>query len=408
MAFANWFKKKKKDEPVTSGEEAAVEPVEPRTDEAEPEVEPEPEPEPEPAAPAEEKAQAESDEAPADQVPDSDAAAKPGFLRGAWEATKKLALTPVDPWFEKMAEGLNRTRKNLVGQLKSLFGRSIDEDFWEELEDILLTSDVGATATDRVVEELREKVKAEKLSGSEALLGATRSIIANILGDEPEARQLNLEPGRLNVILMIGVNGAGKTTSTAKLAHLFKQQGLKVLLAAADTFRAAAIEQLEVWAGRIDIPLIRHQEGADPAAVVYDALSAAKARQVDVLIIDTAGRLHSKTNLMKELEKINRVAGREVEGAPHEVLLVLDATTGQNALQQTREFSRVADVSGLVLCKLDGTAKGGIMVAIAQEHQLPVKFIGVGEAVDDLRPFEPSHFLEALFGEAEHTTVEKT
>ncbi len=370
MAFANWFKKKKTpSEEVVEVEQA---PTEPEPEESAVESE---EPEAQPEA---------------------------GVFKKAWKATKDLALTPVDPWFEKMAEGLNRTRKNLVGQLVTLFtGRKFDEDFWEDLEDILLTADVGAAATDLIVEELREKVKSEKLKEPQELIDQVRTIVARILGDEPESRQLQIEPGRTNVILMVGVNGAGKTTSTAKLAHLFRQQGMKVMLAAADTFRAAAIEQLDVWATRLEIPLIKHQEGADPAAVVYDALSAAKARKVDVLLIDTAGRLHSKANLMKELEKINRVAGREIEGAPHEALLVLDATTGQNALQQTREFSRVADISGLILCKLDGTAKGGVMVAIAQEHNVPVKFIGVGEGIDDLRPFEPDQFLAALFGEQE-------
>lgn len=377
MAF-NFFQKKKT--------ETEVEDQAPETDAQEPEDSGE-------EAPAVDEA---------DEVESE--ASKPGFLKGAWEATKKLALTPVDPYFERMAAGLNRTRKNLVGQLRALVtGRKIDEDFWEELEDILITSDMGADASEYITERLQEIVKEEKIKESEELLGRTREIIAEILGDDPAGRELNVEPGRTNVILMIGVNGAGKTTSTAKLAHLFKESGLSVMMAAADTFRAAAIEQLEVWSKRIDVPLIKAKEGADPAAVVFDAASAAKARDVDVLIVDTAGRLHSKSNLMKELEKMGRVLERELGQPAHEVLLVLDATTGQNALHQAREFARACPVTGLILCKLDGTAKGGIMVAVAREHSIPVKFVGVGEAVDDLRPFQPKAFLNALFGEVAET-----
>jgi fused signal recognition particle receptor len=328
---------------------------------------------------------------------------KSGFFRGAWEATKKLALTPVDPFFENMVAGLERTRKNLLGQIASVFRlhKKVDEDFWEELEDTLITSDVGTAATDRIMDELREYAVEHKISEPAGLTSRIREVIEEILLTDEEKRTLNIEQGRVNVIMMVGVNGAGKTTSTAKLTHFFVNQGFSVMLAAADTFRAAAIEQLESWAKRLDVPLIKHKEGSDPAAVVYDACSAAKARKCDILLIDTAGRLQNKSNLMKELEKIHRVIGKEIPEAPHEVLLVLDATTGQNALSQAQQFSAVTPITGLVMCKLDGSAKGGIMVAVAQEFGIPVKFIGVGEAKDDLKPFVPKLFIEALFGESE-------
>lgn len=324
---------------------------------------------------------------------------KKGFFQEAWETTKRIALTPVDPWFEKMAEGLDRTRKSLVGQVVTLFRlhQKIDEAFWEELEDILITADVGSEATDRVIDTLRQAVKQKGLSEPAQLLAELKAALGEILGRDQGSRELRLQEGRVNVVMMVGVNGSGKTTSTAKLAHRFRQEGKKVMVAAADTFRAAAIDQLEVWTTRVDVPLVRHKEGADPAAVVFDAVQAAQARGTGVLLIDTAGRLHSKINLMKELEKISRVASRELEGAPHEVLLVLDATNGQNALQQARVFGKSVGVTGLVLCKLDGTAKGGIILAIAQELQIPVKFIGVGEGVEDIEPFDPRTFVDALF-----------
>ena len=328
---------------------------------------------------------------------------KSGFFRGAWEATKKLALTPVDPFFENMVAGLERTRKNLLGQIASVFRlhKKVDEDFWEELEDTLITSDVGTSATDRILDELRDYAQEHKVSEPAGLTSRLREVLEEILLTDEENRTLNIEEGRVNVIIMVGVNGAGKTTSTAKLTHYFKSQGFSVMLAAADTFRAAAIEQLESWSKRLDVPLIKHKEGSDPAAVVYDACSAAKARKADILLIDTAGRLQNKSNLMKELEKIHRVIGKEIPDAPHEVMLVLDATTGQNALSQAQQFSAVTPITGLVMCKLDGSAKGGIMVAVAQEFGIPVKFIGVGESKDDLKPFVPQLFIEALFGESE-------
>lgn len=322
--------------------------------------------------------------------------------RSLWQAARDLALMPVDPWFEKMADGLNRTRQSLVGQVADLFRlhRKIDEDFWEELEGILLTADVGVSATDRILASLRAAVQEKRIREPQDLLAELKAVMGAILeAQDPTKRKLQLEQGRVNVVMMVGVNGTGKTTSTAKLAHHYKEQGHKVLLAAADTFRAAAIDQLQIWADRIGVDLVRHREGSDPAAVVYDAISAAQARGADLVLIDTAGRLHSKANLMEELKKIRRVAGRDLPGAPHEVLLVLDATTGQNALQQARVFHEATELTGLVLCKLDGTARGGIIVAIAQEFQIPVKYIGVGEAVDDLHEFVPEEFLDALFTE---------
>ncbi len=325
-----------------------------------------------------------------------------GGLRGIWEATRRLALTPVDPFFEKMAEGLNRTRQNLVGQVVDLFRSHarIDEELWEELEAILLTADVGVGATDRILEALRGSVREKKLREPSELLDELREVMGRILGaDTPQAGALKVEKGRVNVVLMVGVNGTGKTTTTAKLAHHYQKQGFKVLLAAADTFRAAAIDQLQVWADRVGVDLVRHREGSDPAAVVYDAIAAAQARGADLVLVDTAGRLHSKANLMEELKKIRRVSGKDLPGAPHEVLLVLDATTGQNALEQARVFHQVTELTGLVLCKLDGTARGGIIVAIAQEFQIPVKYIGVGEGLEDLQPFVPQQFLEALFNQ---------
>ncbi|MFN8607441.1 MAG: signal recognition particle-docking protein FtsY [Vulcanimicrobiota bacterium] len=334
---------------------------------------------------------------------------KKGFLRGAWEATKKLALTPVDPWFEAVAKGLDATRKGLVNQVASLFRLhgKVDEALWQELEDILIMSDVGAAATEKIIEELRNVVKEKKLTTAEPLLEEMRIILSKVLNydgaevpAEPED-PLNVEAGRLNVILMVGVNGTGKTTSTAKLTHRLKSKGHKVILAAADTFRAAAIDQLLVWGTRLGVDVIHQSEGSDPAAVVFDAVNAAKARKADVLIVDTAGRLHSKLNLMEELRKIRRVLTREIPDAPHETLLVLDATTGQNAVNQARTFNEVANLTGMVLAKLDGTAKGGIVVAIAQEFQIPVKYIGLGEKIEDLQVFHPKPFLSALFGESD-------
>ncbi len=396
----NWFKKKQKDESLDNGstEVDEVEAVEEESEESAG-VDSDAVEDEEPDG-GELSEVAESSES---ELPEEGTEHKKGFFKGAWEATKKLALTPVDPFFENMVAGLERTRKSLLGQISSVFRlhKKVNEDFWEELEDTLITSDVGTSATDRIMEELREYAKENKISEPAGLTARIREVIEEILLTDEEKRTLNIEQGRVNVIMMVGVNGAGKTTSTAKLTHYFKNQGFSVLLAAADTFRAAAIEQLESWANRLDVPIIKHKEGSDPAAVVYDACNAAKARKADILLIDTAGRLQNKSNLMKELEKIHRVIGREIPDAPHEVLLVLDATTGQNALSQAQQFSAVTPISGLVMCKLDGSARGGIMVAVAQEFGIPVKYIGVGESPDDLKPFVPELFIKALFGESD-------
>lgn len=336
-----------------------------------------------------------------DAQEEDNSAAKPsleqvGGLKGLWEKTRRLATTPVDPWFSKMAQGLDKTRQQFVGRITNLFTSShkIDAQFWEELEDILLTADVGLAATTNIIDKLKE----EKLSDPQLLRQKIKVIIGDILkGNHSE--NLVIDPDRLNVIMMVGVNGTGKTTTTAKLAHLFKTKGYKVLLAAADTFRAAAIDQLQIWADKVGVELIRHQEGSDPGAVVFDAIEGAKARKCNIVLIDTAGRLHNKFNLMEELSKIRRVAGKAYDGAPHETLLVLDATTGQNAIEQARVFSKSTELTGLVMCKLDGTGKGGVVVALGQEFNLPVRYIGVGEAVDDLREFNAEQFLEALFAD---------
>ncbi|MBQ7528630.1 signal recognition particle-docking protein FtsY [bacterium] len=321
---------------------------------------------------------------------------KTGGLKGLWEKTRKLAATPVDPWFSKMAQGLDKTRQQFVGRITNLFTSSgkIDNQFWEELEDILLTADVGLAATTNIIDKLKE----EKLSDPQLLRQKIKAVIGEILKGN-HSDNLVIDPDRLNVIMMVGVNGTGKTTTTAKLAYLFKTRGYKVLLAAADTFRAAAIDQLQIWADKVGVELVRHQEGSDPGAVVFDAIESAKARKCNIVLIDTAGRLHNKFNLMEELSKIRRVADKAYKGAPHETLLVLDATTGQNALEQAKVFNKSTELTGLVMCKLDGTGKGGVVVALGQEFNLPVRYIGVGEAVDDLREFNAEQFLEALFAD---------
>lgn len=299
--------------------------------------------------------------------------------------------------FQKIKSGLQKTRQSIVGGVSQVFRsfQSIDEELYEELEETLIMADIGAVTSERIVEALRQKVKEEKCKDPSLLTGMLKEIIAGMLqGDS----QLHL-PQKPAMILVIGVNGVGKTTTIGKLAYQLKEQGNRVLLGAADTFRAAAIDQLQIWADRAGVELIKHKEGADPAAVVFDTISAAKARKADVMICDTAGRLHNKKNLMDELSKINRVIDRELPDASKEVLLVLDATTGQNAVNQAREFMQAAGITGIVLTKLDGTARGGIIIAIKEELGLPVKYIGVGEQIDDLQPFDPQQFVDALFTE---------
>ncbi|MBQ8382124.1 MAG: signal recognition particle-docking protein FtsY [Clostridia bacterium] len=295
-------------------------------------------------------------------------------------------------FFERLKSGLLKTKNALFGGLSNLFRRGIDEDTLEELEELLICADVGYNATEEIIEKLRERTKVEKVKDAPTAIALLKEILVEMIG---EKQPLCIEPSPA-VILVIGVNGVGKTTSIAKISHLLKSEGKKVILAAADTFRAGAIDQLQVWADRAEVELIKQSEGSDPAAVVYDAIAAAKKRGSDVLIVDTAGRLHNKKNLMNELAKINRVIERQLPEATRETLLVLDATTGQNAVNQAKEFKNAADITGLVLTKLDGTAKGGIIFSIKEELDLPVKFIGVGERMDDLQVFDPEAFVDAL------------
>ncbi len=295
-------------------------------------------------------------------------------------------------FFERLKNGLLKTKNALFGGLSNLFRSGIDEDTLEELEELLICADVGYNATEQIIDNLRERTKENKIKDAPSAIALLKEILVEMIGEE---QPLNIEPSPA-VILVIGVNGVGKTTSIAKIAHHLKGEGKKVLLAAADTFRAGAIDQLQVWADRADVELIKQSEGSDPAAVVYDAIAAAKKRESDVLIVDTAGRLHNKKNLMNELAKINRVIERQLPEATRETLLVLDSTTGQNAVNQAKEFKNAADITGLVLTKLDGTAKGGIIFSIKEELDLPVKFIGVGEQMDDLQVFDPVTFVDAL------------
>jgi fused signal recognition particle receptor len=299
-------------------------------------------------------------------------------------------------FFAQLKEGLTKTRENFVGKIEEVFtGRKkIDEELYEELEEVLIRSDVGVNTSFELVERLRKEVKNLKISEPSELSQVLQELITELLGEEVTFTLAKQGP---SIILVVGVNGVGKTTTIGKLANRFKKDGKRVIMAAGDTFRAAAIDQLEVWGERSGIEVIKQREGADPAAVAYDAVQAAKARSIDVVIVDTAGRLHNKVNLMEELRKVKRVIEREIPGAPHEVLLVLDATTGQNALQQAKIFQEVAGVTGIVLTKLDGTAKGGVVLGIRGETHIPVKWIGIGEGIEDLRPFVPKDFAAALF-----------
>ena len=298
-------------------------------------------------------------------------------------------------FFSKISEGLKKTRDSLMGRLEDLAAgfTKVDEDFFDELEETLIMGDVGANVTMRIMDELRDRVRHAGITEPSEVIGQLREIITGLMGEESPL-DLSTKP---SVVLVIGVNGVGKTTTIGKMAAYLRGEGKQVLLAAADTFRAAAAEQLAVWADRAGAELIRHEEGSDPASVVFDAIHAGKSRGADVIICDTAGRLHNKKNLMDELSKIARVISRELPDAAVEVLLVLDATTGQNAISQARSFQEAAGITGIVLTKLDGTAKGGAVIGIREELGVPVKFIGVGEGIDDLRPFVPAEFAAALF-----------
>ena len=300
-------------------------------------------------------------------------------------------------FFEKLKAGLAKTKQAIFKQVNDLFKNfvRVDESMLEELEELLIMADVGAASAAEIIDRLRDEIREHRISDPNEARETLCGILREIVG-EGEPLKLGTKP---SVILVIGVNGVGKTTSIAKIARLLKSEGKKVIMAAADTFRAAAIDQLSVWADRVGVELIKHSEGADPAAVVFDAIHAAKKRGADVLIVDTAGRLHNKKNLMEEVAKINRVIARELPDADRETLLVLDATTGQNAVVQAKEFKNAADITGLVLTKLDGTAKGGMVFSIRRELGIPVKFIGVGEGMDDLERFDASQFVAALFEE---------
>ena len=299
-------------------------------------------------------------------------------------------------FFGKLISGLTKTRDNLKSGIDSLFSgfSEIDEDFYEELEEILIMADIGVNTTEKIIENLREKVKEQKIKE----IAVCRQLLIDSIKEQMRVNETAYEfENSRSVVLLIGVNGVGKTTSVGKLAGQLKAQGKKVIVAAADTFRAAAIEQLTEWANRANVEIISGQEGGDPASVVYDAVNAAKARKADVLICDTAGRLHNKKNLMEELKKINRIIDREFPDAHRETLVVLDGTTGQNALAQAKQFGEVAELTGIVLTKLDGTAKGGIAIAIQSEMNMPVKYIGIGEKMDDLQKFNADSFVDALF-----------
>ena len=294
-------------------------------------------------------------------------------------------------FFDKIKQGLSKTAASISSVFTGF--SEIDDDFYDELEESLILADLGMDTTMKAMEALRAKVRENRLKTTEEARTALREVLAEMLQVGDSALNLSTRP---SVVLVIGVNGVGKTTTIGKIAHQLKGQGKKVLLCAADTFRAAAADQLEIWAGRAGVEIIRQDEGADPAAVVYDAIAAAKARNVDVILCDTAGRLHNKQNLMNELGKISRIIDRELPTAAKEVLLVLDGTTGQNGLLQAKQFREIAGVTGMALTKLDGTAKGGIVVAVADALQIPVKYVGVGEQMDDLMPFDPKAFAEAL------------
>lgn len=303
-------------------------------------------------------------------------------------------------FFSKLVSGLTKTRNNIISGIDNIFSgfSNIDEDFYEELEEILIMADLGITTTTNIIENLRQKVKEQKIKEP----SACKELLIESMKEQMELSENAYEfENRKSVILLIGVNGVGKTTSVGKLAGQLKNQGKRVMVAAADTFRAAAIEQLTEWANRAKVDIIAQQEGSDPAAVVYDAVTAAKARNVDVLLCDTAGRLHNKKNLMEELKKINKVIEREYPEVYRETLVVLDGTTGQNAMAQAKQFSEVADITGIVLTKLDGTAKGGIAIAIQSELGIPVKYIGIGEQIEDLQKFNADQFVNALFSKDE-------
>ena len=314
----------------------------------------------------------------------------------------EIALEETGNWFNRLKEGLAKTRNNIVGQISGLLrvGRTIDEELMEEIEEILIQADVGVNTTLELMDNVREVVRTKRLTDASELAEILKREMLHVLGEDVP---INVDGGQPHTILVLGINGAGKTTTIGKLAHRFRSEGKRVLVAAGDTFRAAAADQLAIWCDRAGVELIRGGEGADPASVVFDAIEAAKSRQSDLLIVDTAGRLHTKKPLMDELSKIGRVMGRAIPEAPHEVLLVLDGTAGQNAIMQAKVFNEAVPITGVAVTKLDGTAKGGIVIAVKKEIGAPVRLIGIGEKLDDLRDFVGRDFVEALFEREEAT-----
>ena len=360
--------------------------AEPETVETEPEEIAEPETE---EVEPEEVAEPESEESESEELDETEAEASEPEEPQEPEKKKKKGF------FEKIRDGLRKTKDSVIAKMQLVLNAftKIDEDLFDQLEETMIMGDMGAETSIEICDQLRKRVKERGITDPKQIMGLIQEIIGEMLGED-QTLQLQTKP---SVIMVIGVNGAGKTTTIGKLCHQLKEDGKKVIVAAADTFRAAAIDQLEVWTDRAGVELVKHAEGSDPAAVVYDAIEAAKARNCDVLICDTAGRLHNKKNLMQELAKINRIIENKAAGCDKEILLVLDATTGQNAVNQARLFKEVADITGIVLTKLDGTAKGGIIVSIKNELEIPVKLIGVGEKIDDLQPFHARDFVNALF-----------
>ena len=372
-------------EPETE-ESESEEVAEPETVETEPEEVAEPETE---EVEPEEVAEPETEESESEELDETEAEASEPEEPQEPEKKKKKGF------FEKIRDGLRKTKDSVIAKMQLVLNAftKIDEDLFDQLEETMIMGDMGAETSIEICDQLRKRVKERGITDPKQIMGLIQEIIGEMLGED-QTLQLQTKP---SVIMVIGVNGAGKTTTIGKLCHQLKEDGKKVIVAAADTFRAAAIDQLEVWTDRAGVELVKHAEGSDPAAVVYDAIEAAKARNCDVLICDTAGRLHNKKNLMQELAKINRIIENKAAGCDKEILLVLDATTGQNAVNQARLFKEVADITGIVLTKLDGTAKGGIIVSIKNELEIPVKLIGVGEKIDDLQPFHARDFVNALF-----------
>ena len=315
------------------------------------------------------------------------------------EAKEEESSNEKESFFDKLKKGLTKTRDNFTSSLTNLFTRNvkIDDDLYDELEEILISADIGMSSTIEIVDELRGEIKKQSIKESDKIYPVLKEIMIKKLDEKNLDNEIKFEKGKLTVILVIGVNGVGKTTTIGKLANNFKNEGKSVMLAAADTFRAAAIEQLQEWSDRADVELITHKEGADPSAVIFDAIKSARSKNIDVLICDTAGRLHNKKNLMQELDKINRTIDTHAVNSNRENLLVLDATTGQNAVSQLKEFKNVTDITGLILTKLDGTAKGGVIFPLQVEVEVPVKYIGVGEGIDHLQKFDLKTFVDAMF-----------